>query len=90
MQRMNEFIIDNQPKLKTFYDKMTEIAPAQDSAVELPKGLRESSLAFMHNHLYTIRNKMLTHLEGSTQTDLRSTVSTLINNLGEPPQQQKQ
>ena len=87
---MNDFIVNNQQSLRDFFDKLIMPIPNfQEKPVELPKHLRENSLAFLHAHITTNVKKLNNEMESKSSQETISKLETILNSLGSPVEAHK-
>ena len=85
MQKMNDFIVGNQQALRNFFDKLLVPIPNfEEKAVELPKNLKENSLAFIHSHITTNVKKLNSEMDSKSSQETISALRNLLNSMGSP------
>jgi len=85
MQKMNEFILNNQKPLREFFDKLVaEVPSVQESAAQLPKNLREHSLAHLHAFVYEKASNINMELDMASALETKSKLKEILDSLGNP------
>jgi len=90
MQKMNEFILNNQKPLRDFFDKLVaEVPYVQEVSVQLPKNLREHSLAHLHAFTYEKSPNINMELDMASALETKSKLKDILDTLGSPVEKVK-
>jgi neurofibromin 1 len=90
LQKMNDFIASNQDPLKELIDNITvQVDTKTVESVELPKGLKQKSLEYLYDFVFTNWNAIESVLDNNQNNDnsqntTKARMENLLNKMGAP------
>jgi len=86
MQKMDDFITTNQEGLKDFIEEVTNnVPPEMEPPAELPRGLKENALAFLHQHIVANSGFLSKFCdEQPNGKEMKQRITSVLQKLGPP------
>jgi len=84
MQRLNDFIIENQDDLHKFFDAIANKPNEVEEDYEIPEAVWQNGLLDLHNYLFENLNRIVQGLHSVGEMDMATATRDLISQLGEP------
>jgi len=84
MQRLNDFIVENQDDLHKFFDAISTKPNDIEEDYEIPTPVWQNGLLDLHNYLFENLNRVVEGLTYVGENDMATATRDLISQLGEP------